>query len=126
VYCTQVVVVADMEKTLGFTEFIERFPRDRRDWRFGQRFPFLGEAEPSAVPELIAGGVRWICQGLFPPIIYRLLRLESPGRQELPVVLEGNTSLYHLLGQMQASERRLSRLLTLALAPEKRVPLLLD
>src|SRR5262245_49421626 len=126
VHCPHVVLLADMEKTPGFAEFAERFPRERRDWRLGQRFPFLADADPVAVPELIASGVRWICQALFPPLVYRLFRLESAGRHDLPAVVEGNAGLYYLLGQMQLCERRLSRLLTLAFVPEQRGPLLLD
>jgi hypothetical protein len=122
-YCSIFALVCDLEQAVGFREFMDRFPKALRQRRVGQHFPFVPDLDPAEVASLVESGVTWVFHQLLPPLVYRLLRVEAPGRQESAAVLRGNVRLFKLLAQMRDRHQRLARLLTLALALDRRGPL---
>jgi len=118
--CPLFVLVAGLEEARGFREFLDRFPRPLRQRRVGQQFPYIGDLDAAEVPQVIGQGIAWIFRELFPPLIYRLLRLEKSSKSGQDEVLRGNIRLFHLLSQMQDRHRFLGRALTLGLGLERR------
>lgn len=123
--CPVFVLVCDMERATGFTDFSRRFSEDERLRRLGQRFPlgFNPQAAGITLPELIDSGVRWICHSVFPTWIYDLLRLESPERGNFADVVKKNGQLFWLANEMHVRQKRLSHVLKDAMVPESEEPL---
>jgi hypothetical protein len=117
VHCPVVVLVCDGERVPGFCELVQRFPEDRRDRHLGKQFPHLTELDAAALPEMIAGAVRWLCEALVPALVYRLLRPADPDGAERPDGVAGNVRLYHFLCQMRQRQERLCRLVLRGVAP---------
>jgi IcmF-related N-terminal domain len=117
-------MICDLEKAPGFKEFLERFPADQRQRRLGQRYPLCPDLPPEKLAGSIESCVQWIGQVVFPTWIYKLFRLESPGREELQTVVAGNCRLYQLLGQMRERQKRFARIVSRALLLEAPGPLL--
>jgi hypothetical protein len=122
VHCPLFALVCGLEEAPGCRELLGRFPRDLRQRRVGQQFPYVPDLDPAEVPTLLESGLTWIFRELFPPLVYRLFRLEKPGRGSHEAVLRGNLRLYQFLAQLQDRHMRLTRTLTLAVAPEHRGP----
>lgn len=122
--CPLFALVCDMENATGFREFIDRFPKGHRQRRLGQQFPYVADLNPIAGGQLIDSGVEWICQELFPPLIYRLMRLEKAGQDKLSPTLRGNMNLYELLCEMRERRTRLGRILAQTIASESAEPIL--
>jgi hypothetical protein len=122
VHCPLFTLVCGLEEASGCREFVGRFPRDLRQRRVGQQFPYVPDLDPAEVSALLESGLTWIFRDLFPPLIYRLFRLEKPNRASHEAVLRGNIRLYQFLTQLQDRDKRLARTLSLALAPEHRGP----
>jgi hypothetical protein len=125
VNCPRFALVCDLETSPGFREFVERFPGDQRQRRLGQRLPLapdLNDAE--TVAGLAERGAQWVCSTVFPSYVYKLFRLEAPGRDELAAVVKGNARLYQLLYQMRERRNRLGRLLARAVGGEQPGPAL--
>lgn len=119
VNCPLFALVCDMENATGFREFIDRFPKGHRQRRLGQQFPYVADLNPTVGGQLIDGGVQWICQELFPPLVYRLMRLEKAGGPDkVSSTLRGNMNLYQLLCEVRERRRRLARILSLTIAAE--------
>lgn len=70
-------------------------------------------------PKMIRTGVRWICEGLVSPLVYRLVRIRS--RQDAAGIEESrlNRQLYRLLTQLRRRQSRLERILTRAICPNR-------
>jgi hypothetical protein len=117
-------MICDLEKASGFKEFLERFPADQRQRRVGQRYPLCPDLPPEKLSSSIESCVQWICQVVFPTWIYKLFRLESPGREEVETAVAGNCRLYQLLGQMRERQKRFARIVSRALLLEASGPLL--
>jgi hypothetical protein len=113
-----------LEKANGFKEFLQRFPADQRQRRVGQRYPLCPDLPPEKISASIESCVQWICQVVFPTWIYKLFRLESPGREEVETAVAGNCRLYQLLGQMRERQKRFARIVSRALLLESDGPLL--
>lgn len=124
VNCPVIALVCDLEMTPGFREFVERFPADQRQRRLGQRFPLVPDLEEKDVPAMIEGGVAWMSQAMLPNWIYKLFRLETPGKDDLAAAVRGNTQLYRLLGEVRERYKRLSRILVRGLIREDGRPTL--
>lgn len=122
--CPLFALVCDMENATGFREFIDRFPKGHRQRRLGQQFPYVADLNPTSGGQLIDSGVQWICQELFPPLIYRLMRLEKAGQDKLSPTLRGNMNLYELLCEMRGRRQRLGRILAQAIDSEAAEPIL--
>lgn len=123
--CPLFGLVCDMENATGFREFVERFPKGHRQRRLGQQFPYVANLDAAHGGELIDVGVAWICAELFPPLIYRLMRLEKPGGNEkVAPILRGNMNLYQLLDEVRERKQRLARILSLAIAADTRESIL--
>jgi hypothetical protein len=125
VHCPTLALVCDLETAPGFGEFFDRFPEKQRQRRVGQRFPLVPAAEPAALPAMIDGGVKWICQALFPTWVYKFFRVEGPGREDAVEATRGNVQLYRLMNEMRERQRNLSRILTRGLLGEADGPPLL-
>jgi len=117
-------MICDLEKANGFKEFLERFPADQRQRRVGQRFPLCPDLPQEKLSASIESCVQWICQVVFPTWIYKLFRVESPGREELETAVAGNCRLYQLLGQMRERQKRFGRIVSRALILDAPGPLL--
>jgi hypothetical protein len=117
-------MICDLERANGFKEFLERFPADQRQRRVGQRYPLCPDLPPEKLSASIESCVQWICQVVFPTWIYKLFRVESPGREEVERAVAGNCRLYQLLGQMRERQKRFGRIVSRALLLESPGPLL--
>src|SRR5713101_7754597 len=117
-------MICDLEKASGFKEFLERFPADQRQRRVGQRYPLCPDLPPEKLSASIESCVQWICQVVFPTWIYKLFRVESPGREEVEKAVAGNCRLYQLLGQIRERQKRFGRIVSRALLLESDGPLL--
>ena len=119
VRCPLVTLVGDMENTPGGRELLDRFPEDQRHRRLGVSFPMLAQCDSENTPEMIRTGVRWTCEGLIPPLVYRLARIR--GRQDSAGTEESrlNQRLYRLVTQLRERESRLERILTRAICPDE-------
>jgi hypothetical protein len=114
--CPVLALVCDLEKVPGFLDLVGHFPEGRRQRVLGRPFPLAPDLEAGEVPGMIESGVQWLCEGLLPNLVYKLLRQEGPEReQSLAEVLAGNIRLYQLLGEMRRRQKGLARLLTRAL-----------
>ncbi len=112
VQCPLFALICDLEVAPGFRELIARLPAEQRHRRLGQRFPMLADMKRVNVPEMITGGVSWIFSEMMPGWIYKLFRVEAPGRDDVDEVLGGNIRMYQLLEQMPERGQRLGRVLT--------------
>lgn len=119
VRCPLVTLVCDMENTPGGRELLDRFPEDQRHRRLGVSFPMLAQCDSGNTPEMIRTGVRWTCEGLIPPLVYRLARIR--GRQDSAGAEESrlNRQLYRLVTQLRQRTSRLERILTRAVCPNE-------
>jgi len=125
VHCPLFALVCDLEALPGFREFMLRLPaKDRRERRLGQRFPLAADINGEPLLDLVDGSVQWLCGSLLRDWVFKLFRVEVPGRDELDVVVAGNTNLYLLLDELRDRQKRLSRVLKVALARQANGPLL--
>jgi hypothetical protein len=108
-------MVCDIERVPGFHDFAERIPEDQRLRRVGQRFPLVPDLDADRYEPMVDGGVRFICNQLFPTWVYRLFGLEAR-REEAGKVVRGNVKLYQLMCHIRERQRRLSRILTRGIA----------
>jgi hypothetical protein len=119
------VVLADMENVPGFCELLEQFPDARqRQYVLGQPFPLMPDADAQDVPRMIGHGVEWLFDTLFPTNVYRLLKVETPGREQRPDVVRMNGRLFELLVQMRERQKRVVHILTRGIAGKSEGPLL--
>lgn len=122
VRCPVFALVADMEATPGFRDLIARFPAAHRQRRLGQAFPYIEEGGGNG--DILDQGVDWICLELFPPLIYRMMRLGRAAADKRMTGLRGNVRLYNLMCEMRARRKYLSRLLALAVTLPQQPPVL--
>lgn len=115
-------MICDLEKADGFKEFLERFPQDQRQRRIGQRFPLCPDLPDDKLVPAIDSSVQWIFQTIFHREIYKLFRVESPGREEVNHVVAGNCRLYQLMAQMRERQKRFGRIVSRALVLEASGP----
>jgi type VI secretion system protein ImpL len=121
VHCPVLALVSDLENLPGFDDLVHYFPDAAQRERFlGRQFPLVPHLEPADVPGMLAGGIHWLCLTLFPTVVYKLYRLETPGREETEDVVRGNARLFQFLGQLRQRAPHLSRLLTRAVAGQPR------
>lgn len=123
VRCPVFALVADMEATPGFRDLIARFPAAHRQRRLGQAFPYVEDGTGNG--DVLEQGVNWICLELFPPLIYRMMRLGRAAADKRMTGLRGNVRLYNLLCEMRTRRKLLSRLLSLAVTAPQQPPVLL-
>ena len=112
VRCPVFALVCDLENLPGFRELIERLPDDQKRRRMGQRFPFMPDIEPSAIPGVLEGGVRWIAHKQLPSRVASLWRVEDGGGSTATEAIRGNIRLYQLLRRIREREARLGRILS--------------
>ncbi|HMC88851.1 MAG TPA: type VI secretion protein IcmF/TssM N-terminal domain-containing protein, partial [Gemmataceae bacterium] len=123
--CPVFALVSDLETATGFNIFLERFPSEQRQRRVGQRFPLLPDlAEGQGLLEVVDRSIQWISSALFPSHIYRLFQVEGSGHGDAAAMTVGNVELYQLLTQMRERQKRLSSLITRAIAADQKGPYL--
>jgi hypothetical protein len=122
--CPLFTLLTDLERVPGFTELIECFPKDQRQRRIGQHFPFVPDLDPAKVPRSIEGSARWICTALLPTLIYKFLRLESSGRETSAEAVRANYRLVQLMSQLREREKRLGLILSRATEAADHAPTL--
>jgi hypothetical protein len=122
VRCPVFCLLADLERALGFPEFIECFPRDQRQRRIGQHFPLVPDMDSAKAARMVEQSARWICTSLLPTLIFKFLRLESNGRETLTEAGRANYRLIHLMSQFRERERRLGMILARAVEVEDSAP----
>src|SRR5713226_8965914 len=115
-------MICDLERAPGFKEFLERFPEDQRQRRVGQRFPLCPDLPDDKIAPSIESCVQWIFQVVFPTWVYKLFRVESPGRDEVNQVVAGNCRLYQLMAQMRERQKRFGKIVSRALVLEASGP----
>jgi hypothetical protein len=111
-------MICDLERAAGFKEFMERFPEDQKQRRLGQRFPLCPDLPQDKLSPSIESCVQWIFQVVFPTWIYKLFRVESPGRDEVNHVVAGNCRLYQLMGQLRDRQKRFGKIVSRSLVLE--------
>lgn len=77
--CPFLTVLGGLEKLDGFREFKQRIPRELASQRLGQDFPLMPDLDPDAIRKMIESGVLWVCRGMVPRAVFRLLKTESGG-----------------------------------------------
>jgi hypothetical protein len=113
VRCPVLTLIANLEKLPGFAIMLSRL-QGQTGRRMGQRFPLVPDQRPPDLGGMIDGGIEWICQTLFPNLIYSLLR-EAPLGANPKVVVDENVALVRFLSEVRARQDRLSRLLKSAI-----------
>jgi IcmF-related N-terminal domain len=124
VHCPLFALVCDLETLPGFREFIKRLPAKDRERRLGQRFPLAPDLNGDALLELVDSSVQWLCGSLLRDWVFKLFRVEVPGKDEQAAAVAGNTNLYLLLDELRERQKRLSRVLSVAMARQATGPLL--
>jgi hypothetical protein len=122
VRCPLVVLVCDAQQAEGCQELLDRFPPEQRKRRLGAPFPNLMDADADKLPAMIGEAVAWLCEGLIPPLVYRLMHIGKPSRDEADDQLAGNLRLYRFLHQIRERQQRLCRILLAGIVPEGRTP----
>src|SRR5262249_31811118 len=106
VNCPVFVTICDVETAPGFREFVERFPADQRARRLGRRFPLTLDVTRGELLTKIESLAEWISDSMTPTWVYKLFRLETPGKDDLSAALKGNARLYRLMGEMRERHKR--------------------
>lgn len=111
--CPVLALIANLEKLPGFAIMLSRL-QGQTGRRMGQRFPLVPDRRPPDLGGMIDGGIEWICQTLFPNLIYALLR-DAPLIADPKTVVDENVALVRFLSEVRSRQDRLSRLLKSAL-----------
>lgn len=117
VNCPLVAVVCDTEQAPGAEDLLDRFPEEQRKRRLGVALPPLADCEAAALPEVLREAVRWTCQDLVPPLVYRLVRVGGSDGVKDETEQRGNVGLYQFLHDLRRRQDHLARILTRAIAP---------
>jgi hypothetical protein len=107
--CPVLFLVSDLDKLPGFVELVERLPSDQRAKRMGQRYPLVPEFDSEDVPGSIKESVSWVGGNLFLAMVYSLLKVETPGGEELTEVTHANSQLFRFLAAMRERRERLAQ-----------------
>ena len=107
--CPVLALIANLEKLPGFAVMLSRL-QGQTGRRMGQRFPLVPDQRPPDPGGMIDGGIEWICQTLFPNLIYSLLR-EAPVTAQPKDTVDQNAALVRFLTEVRSRQDRLSRLL---------------
>ena len=107
--CPVLFLLSDLDKLPGFVELVEQLPSDQRVKRMGQRFPLAPELDSEDVPGSIKDSVSWVGSNLFLSMVYSLLKVETPGGEELTEVTRANSQLFRFLAAMRERRERLSQ-----------------
>lgn len=121
-HCPMFTVICDLETATGFREFLQRLPPGDRQRRVGQRFPLATDLEPDKVADKVDESVQWIFRSLIPYWVYKMFRVETPGKNDAADVLRGNAELYQLLSELRIRQARLGRIAARAVGSEKDGP----
>jgi hypothetical protein len=124
VHCPLFALICDLETLPGFREFICRLPAKDRERRLGQRFPLAPDINGEPLLDLVDNSVQWLCGSLLRDWVFKLFRVETPGKDDLGKAVIGNTNLYLLLDELRERQRRLSRVIKVALARQANGPML--
>lgn len=125
VQCPLITLVCDTEQAPGCQELLRRFPEQQRRRRLGVHFPPVADSDADSVPEVVDEGIRWMCQELLPPLVYRLLQLAPQNDPHSAHIQQGNVELYQFLHELRQRERRISRILKRGICAEGTRPGLL-
>lgn len=110
--CPLFTLLSDVETAPGFREFIAKQAPSDRQRRVGQRFPMGLELRGQPLADTIDTAVRWLCDNVLREWVYRLFRVEAPGREDTATATAINSRLFLLLGELRERGVRLSRVLT--------------
>jgi hypothetical protein len=124
VHCPMFGLVCDLETLPGFREFISALPVKDRERRLGQRFPLAPDVNGEPLLELVDSSVQWLCGNLLRDWVFKLLRVEVAGKDDLRTAVSRNTKLYLLLNEIRERRKRLSRIVKVALTRQAAGPLL--
>jgi hypothetical protein len=111
VQCPVFGLVCDLETVPGVSDLVSRLPPGQAGQRFGRGYPLVPELDATAVPDMLQSGVHWVCDTLFPSVVYKLFRYETPGADGPTDWLAANTRLYQLLGELRQRQQRLGAIL---------------
>lgn len=121
--CPTYVLVGDLDEQPGCTDFVERFPAERRTQRLGKGFPTQPDLPREQVFAAVEKTGRWVFQGLLGYWVAKLLRLESSSGRESPVqVATVNGRLFQFMTKAFDQGGRLGQVVARAVAPSDEEP----
>lgn len=112
VLCPVYGMVCDLETLPGFPEFLQAQEQKDRLRRLGQRFPFVPpDLGGDDYFDKIRQSVEFMSTSLLREWVYRLFRIENPGREEKQVAVNRNNRLFLMLEEMRGRGKWLGRIL---------------
>ena len=109
-------IFCDLDQCRGSHAFLDRFPATQRHRRLGACLPAAPPSEPDAEAEGIDRAVRWICDELFPPLGYRLMRRDVATPADDRLMSQENRRIHRLVDVMRGRREGMSRMLRRAVA----------
>lgn len=109
-------IFCDLDQCQGSHAFLDRFPETQRHRRLGTCLPAPPPSEPDAEAEGIDRAVRWICDELFPPLGYRLMRRDVAAPSDDRLMSQENRRIHRLVDVMRGRRAGMSRMLRRAVA----------
>ncbi len=109
-------IFCDLDQCRGSHAFLDRFPETQRHRRLGACLPAAPPSEPDAEAEGIDRAVRWICDELFPPLGYRLMRRDVAAPADDRLMSQENRRIHRLVDVMRGRREGMSRMLRRAVA----------
>ncbi|MCI0459065.1 MAG: type VI secretion system protein [Gemmataceae bacterium] len=110
--CPQFAMLTDLETAPGFREFIAKQEARDRQRRVGQRFPLGTDLRGKPLVESLTTAVQWLCNNVLREWVYRLFRIETPGKEDIGAATATNARLFMLLNELHERGGRLSHVLT--------------
>jgi hypothetical protein len=112
------VIFCDLEETDGGQPFLDRFPDAQRHRRLGATLPAPPASEPDAGSQAVDRAVDWICNELFPPLAYRLMK-RAPDDPTLDRMMQtDNHGIRRLTDRMRKRREGMSRMLRRVVAAD--------
>ncbi len=119
--CPVWVLISDLEKLVGFTEFRERLKSNVVNERMGKGWDLvphdiddpdkqpLKPINPEEIPTRIATSVEWSVNALFPSMVHSMFEVEVPEGLDASEVLQANARLFRFLFGLYQRRDRLAR-----------------
>ncbi len=116
-------VICDMERAPGFRTWLKSFTDKEKQQRLGQHFPYVPDvgggslhaSRQEALQEKLHEFVGWLCGPWFRRRIDDRLRFETPGKDDLSVVIRENCQPFRVLAQLTERQDRLAQIIKRAL-----------
>src|SRR5262249_56941815 len=97
----QFMLLGGLEMMGGFRSLVQRQDTKDRQRRVGQRFPLSTDLRGEQLIGALRGSVNWLCNNVTREWVYRLFRVEVPGREEAASVVGDNARLFMFLNELR-------------------------